>query len=81
MVPTPTHVWLYTGVWPFSVYGVKLSQVWRRYPDVVATGWYPQHRVLVEVVGVRDGEDVFRVSKYDADPRPAFAAAATLPTC
>ena len=86
MIPSPTFVWLYTGTWPFSVFGVKASQVRARYGAVFAAGarqgWHPLSSdgsgIFVEIVGNRDGEETFRISHYSEDPRPAWAAAAQL---
>lgn len=80
MTPTPTSVWLYTGSWPFSVYGVKAAQIARRYTEFQGAGWYAKYGMLIEETGVlRDGEMTYRVSSYDGDPRDAMAAASALP--
>lgn len=81
MLATPDSEWLYTGSWPFSIYGVSAEQVERRYPGFSGPGWYPAHKILVEDTGtLRDGKATYRVAVYAADPRPAMAAAAALPT-
>lgn len=42
-------------------------------------GWYPSHRVLVTATGDEKGGDpTYELRFYRTDPRPAFAAIASL---
>lgn len=104
MIAAPSHTWLYTGSWPFSVHGIFPEDMESAYAWVgfkfEGPGWYPKRLVkvkskklgepdedvvafgfLIEETGeLRNGKKTYALSKYDSDPRAAFAAAAALPT-
>lgn len=84
MMRSPNHVWLFTGSWPFSVFGVLPEEIVRAYAHVGfkfdGPGWYPKFRFLIEPTGEqRSGRSTYQVLKFDNDPRPALRAASELP--
>lgn len=83
MIKAPNHTWLYTGSWPFSVFGVLPVDIESAYSGFKfeGEGWYPKWRFFIEATGeTRNGQMTYQVSKYDRDPREMFLNAAALMT-
>lgn len=81
MIKSPNHAWLYTGSWPFSIFGIFPEDIEAAYPGFkfAGAGWYPKWRFFIESTGeARNGRPTYQMLKYDNDPRAEFAQAAAL---